>query len=344
MTLEVLTHTKRRNWANCPRYYLHSHLQHLTPRIQKTGRRRGSIFGNALEFVRVNKDVEGFDLRQAINYKVDQMYDELIDTGNYGADQIPEFEMEAAKMHIMVECYINRYGHDARRELEFNLPLVGPNGEVSERYRLGGKIDGIARTDIMPDGTKMATLIEDKLVQTIQKAMILRLPLDAQASEYICAFIAQGWDAKMLYRHTKWPGINLLAPKQFKTKADYPGETLAEFEDRLYVDVAEDPGKYFDEQNLYFPKEHLDDYRAGRWGIAQQIERATDVFRSSHTPAMLDSTFPMNSSRCWEWGGCEFIPLCTKQPGAEHFYEVKAENPELSDDHGEGITSEYGSL
>jgi hypothetical protein len=190
--------------------------------------------------------------------------------------------------------------------------------------------------------------------------MIDRLPLDEQATEYVDAFMSVGWDAEVAYRHTLYPQINpkkgkeapALTPsgKPSKAKSVAP-ETLEEFADRLLEDVLQTrPEHYFDEQILWFPKDHMDDYRAGRWGTAQDIIAARRVFRETArrqgtdvlVPPALAQEFPMNSSRCWEYGGCEFIPLCTKLPGAEALYEIVQDNPELT--HGkedEGVTSEY---
>jgi hypothetical protein len=364
MALELLTHTKRRDFKNCRRYYLHRHLMHLAPRMQKRGRSRGTIFGNVLfdvleageEGILRAADPPGEERTEPVGWdaalfwfirdRVNEEIEELRDNGNLDAARLAELDVDEVKLRVMVFKYVERYGIDTRRELEFDLPLYNPaTGRTSRAFRRGGKVDGVAKI-----ASERVRIIEDKFVQQIQRVMIDRLPLDEQASEYVDAFMAVGWDAEVWYRHTRWPGINPKSPKEYKTKADYPGETMEEFEERLLEDVDERPEFYFDQQILYFPREHLDDYRAGRWGTAQEIIAARRVFRqnSSGEPgavsSVLATTFPMNPSRCWEYGGCEFIPLCTKQEGAIDLYVEVEDNPELTrgKKEDEAVTSEYG--
>lgn len=333
--IEHLTHSKRQSWQVCPRHFMHRHLDHLEPRIQRTGRRRGTIFGEAIQHASTQHE----DIRIAAIWNfVFNQYDQLRDSGTVDGAQLAELDVEEVKVATMVELYVERYGADIRREIEFDLDLRNPvTNRTSRAFRLAGKIDGISRTFVKADGTKMAVIVEDKFVKSIQRAQILRLPLDAQATEYVDAFLAQGWDAMVIYRHTRFPGMNPKPPKTFVTKADYPGETLVEFEQRLKQDTLENESSYFDQQELYFPHAHLEDYRNGRWGLAQQIVAARKVYRAERrkfnllgiTP-LLARTFPMNTTRCWEYGGCEFIPLCTKQPGAGDLYQVVEDNPELT--------------
>lgn len=352
MTLEVLTHTKRRDFNNCRRYFLHKHVQHLALRAQKRGRRRGTIFGTIIDEAQKAQaegllenwpELFGSSLRGFINDRAESHFEPLFE--NLPSEEHAELEVEQVKLRVMVEAYIQNYGLDPRREIEFVLPLRNPaTRRTSRAFELGGKIDGA-----VPMGNKHVKIIEDKLVQSIQQVMILRLPLDAQISEYTDAFLAKGFTVEILYRHTKWPGIE---PKKEKippthtpsgalSKAKYvPPETLEEFEERLREDVAERAEFYFNQQDLFLPLDHMEEYRNERWQIAQEILKARARVGK---PDEL-RVFYKNSSRCWEFGGCEYIPLCTKQQGAEALYVVQEDNPELS--HGkegeETVTAEYG--
>lgn len=357
--MEVLTHSKRQAFQNCPRYFMHKHVEHLDTRIQRGGRRRGTIFGSVIAAVadthkmspelHFDTDEQGRD--EFIQMAVEHDYDELRETGNLDGEALAALDSEEVKVYVMVQEYIKRYGIDPRREMEFLLPLVNPaTGRSSRAFRIGGKIDGLSKTWERPDGTKVAVIIEDKFVQAIQRAMIMRLPLDAQSTEYVDAFLSKGWDCMIIYRHTRFSKMEPKPAREYKTKDDYPGETLPEFADRLREAIDLEPTSFFDQQELYFPKDHLADYRAGRWGIAQQIITARRVYRKYEKDAFwsplnhpaVAAAFPMNSSRCWEYGGCEFIPMCTKQEGARDLYIVQEDNPELSHGKEESVTSEYG--
>jgi hypothetical protein len=350
--MERLTHTKRRDFLNCPRYFYHRHEQGLKLRLEKGGRRRGSAFGDALQAARDWQAIAdaGDDLRtgepgphadepayhahdpvHAAMVSLESSYGDLEETVNT-QEEMDTLELEHVKLRGMVAAYIERYGLKARREVEFDEPFPAIRGR-STTFRLAGKIDGFEVV-----GPKTGRVIEDKFVSQIQKAMIDRLPLDAQTSEYVDALRSKGWAAEVAYRHTRYPGINPSKAKEYKTKPDVPAESLDAFEDRLRQDVLDRPEFYFDEQILQFPAVHLEDYRQGRYGTARLILQARALTRQHGFMV----GFPMNPSRCWEFGGCEFIPLCTKADGAIDRYVVVPDNVELGRSSDDGITDEYG--
>ena len=329
MATELLTHSKRQAWQNCPRYFYHKNVEHLDIRFQKSGRRRGTLFGDTLFYLQVAWEA-GYINSESIALDKDDPLEiylwvkEYVENAVLGLIELghpaEEMEVEQVKIIVMVCAYVEKYGIDQRREIEYVLPLIHPRtGEEHTRFKLGGKMDGCVIR-----GPKKVDIIEDKFVKSIQRAMIERLPLDAQSSEYVSAFNAKGWEARVMYRHTRFPGINPKPPKEYKTKDNYPGETLEEFEERLGEDVNERNDWYLDEQILYFPLDHMRDFHAGRWLIADQIAAALD----SDLP--YDEVFPMNPSRCWEYGGCEFIPICTKIDIDKDMYVIREDNPELS--------------
>lgn len=323
---EVLTHTKRRDFQNCQRYFYHRHEQLLTLRHPKPGRRRGAAFSDAVFAI---EQAPGSDWAKLAEDAIEAHYATL-QPGS--AEEAQDLEVEKLKLVLLAPAYCDRYGfalRHERRERQFDLPLINPaTHRQSRRFRRGGKIDALFKVS-----TGRAVIVEDKLVGTIQKAMIERLPLDAQISEYADALLDHGLESEVHYRHTLLPGTN---PKLVGTKAkgNRRRESLAEFGERLQADIEARPDHYFDEQRLLFTTEHLEDYRVGRWVIGQQIMWQRRQARSQM------ERWPMNPSRCWEYGGCEFIPLCTKRPDAIDLYERTLDNPELrrTDD---GATSEY---
>lgn len=355
MTLELLTHTKRRDFQNCRRYYFHRHVQHIQSRWPKGGRRRGAAFGDAVFAVEAALRDAAYLSPEAIRgvarVAVDDHYRPVLEAAT-SQDEVDDLLVEATKVTLLAPAYADRYGlrfgRRERRELQFDLPLINPaTGKSSRAFRRGGKIDGMVVV-----GHRRAVVVEDKLVGSIQQAMIERLPLDHQVSEYVDALLSRGWDAEVYYRHTRLPGSNpvLVGKKEHRRR-----ETLEEYEERLAGDIADRPAHYFDEQRLLFTHDHLEDYRRGRWGISQQIIEARRQYRRrrrrqlgfwEHTSDPRDQeardyAFPMNPSRCWEYGGCEFIPLCTKRPGAEDLYVEVPDNPELRREEEDGATAEY---
>jgi hypothetical protein len=304
---------------------------------KKPGRRRGTIFGDALQAARdlweaqatdPNRELPGRDLciAQALA-EVELGYGEIMPKDQEQAD---ELEIERVKVRVMVRQYIVRYGLQARREVEYESLFPHPKtGRSSRTFVLAGKIDGVQKI-----GDRVALVVEDKFVGQIQKAMIDRLPLDAQSSEYVDALLRRGWEAQVAYRHTRYPGLNPEKAKTYKTKEDKPAEPLADFEVRLAEDVLDRPEFYFDEQILIFPKHHLDEYESERWVVGEMIKNARALQKGEGI-----SAWPKNPSRCWEFGGCEFIPLCTQRDGAMDLYEVVDDSPELS--AREDVASEY---
>ena len=177
--LEVLTHSKRQAWQNCHRYYFNKHILRLSPRVQKRGRRRGTIFGGIQEAIQQYLPEPTRDeVYDFVWQHVSHVYEHLRES-NLPADIYAELDVEERKMLVIASEYALHYGIDSRREIEYSLPLRNPQtNATSRKFKLGGKIDGAVVI-----GPRHARLIEDKLVSTLQRAMIDRLPLNQQITE-----------------------------------------------------------------------------------------------------------------------------------------------------------------
>ncbi len=330
--MELLTQSKYRGFRGCPRYFYNRYERRLVPRLSKTGLRRGGAFGTALFAVQQAHEagkldelaqLQGLSDRMAIRWVIEksleQQYDEI---EIQDQEDLDTKEVERVKILEMACAYVGRYGVDRRREVVFDLPLINPvSRRASRSFRRAGKIDGVVAT-----GDNHAIVVEDKFTAQIQKVRIDMLPLDTQATEYVDALAQHGWTAEVQYRHTRYPGIGLLKPKAFKTKADYAGETLDEFADRLQTDVADRPDFYFDQQVLFFSTTMLEEHRHERWATAQSILKArTDARRLP-----LAQAWPRNRDNCERYGRCEFIELCRHVDDAEALFVVETtDNPEL---------------
>ena len=296
----------------------------LVPRVQRAGQRRGGNLGTVLFMVQQETQrIGNFEFRPFIVNATEELYSERFPSST---EEQRELDIEKIKLIEIALAYVTIYGVDRRREIVYDLPLINPTtGRAMRAFRSAGKIDGI-----IPLGNKHAKIIEDKFVQQIQRVMIDKLPLDDQITEYVDALAREGWTAEVEYRHTRYPGINPHKPKTFKTKADYLGESLEEFGQRLAEDIKERHDYYFDAQHLIFSTDHLEEYRLHRWMVAKEILDRRVVAKKLGIGAWYK-----NPSKCHEYGGCQFIPLCTKIEDAETMYEVSTiQDPEL--DSGEG--------
>lgn len=322
MTAEPLTQSKYRTYRDCPRRFYLRHEAKLEPKASKRGLRRGAVFGHALFAVSRAADAQGesgVDIRRIITEQVSKEYEAVIPDSQKEAD---ELELERVKLVEIAIGYIRRYGIDKRLEVIYHLPLRNPaTGASSRTFHSAGKIDGV-----VPLGGQHARVIENKLMTSIQKAMLDKLPLDTQITEYVDALAQKGWTAEVSYRHTRFPGINPNPPKEYKTKPNYPGETLDEFGSRLAGDIEARQDFYFDEQIVAFDMAMLEDHRHERWRTSQDIVHSRYGLKRG---LPLAQAFPRNSSHCADWGGCVFIPLCTGMEGAEGLYEVGEDSPEL---------------
>lgn len=330
--MELLTQSKYRAYRNCPRYFFNRYERRLRSRLDKEGLRRGGAFGSCLFAVQQAEENGTLDLlqeagptrRQAVRAVIAECLDTIYaEKHPANQEEHDELELERVKIEVMARAYVAHHGIDRRREVVYELTLRNPaSGGHSKTFRRAGKIDGVIAM-----GNKHARIIEDKFTGQIQKVMISKLPLDTQIAEYVDALAERGWTAEVEYRHTRYPGINPMPPKEYKTKPNYPGESLDEFTDRLTIDVKDRLDFYFDTQVLLFSAEHLEEIRNERWRTATSIIESRAMLREG---LPLAQAFPRYTGHCQDWGGCEFIPLCTHQDGAEDLYVVEeTDTPEL---------------
>lgn len=325
MTIQRLTHTKRSTFKDCHRRFYYRHEARLVPRAQRAGQRRGGNLGTVLFRIQQKEQAgETYVLRRFIEEVADELYDAHFVSSTIEAHDLA---IEKVKVIEMAEAYVMTYGIDRRREVVYELPLINPlTGRPMKAFKCAGKIDGV-----VPLGNKHARIIEDKFVKQIQKAQIDKLPLDDQITEYVDALAREGWTAEVEFRHTRYPGINPEKPKTFKSKPDYPGESLEEFGQRLREDIAQRHSFYFDKQTLMFSTDHLEEYRLQRWMVAKEILERRIMAKKIGVAAWYK-----NPSKCADYGGCQFLPLCTGQEDAEFLYEVsEVQDPELETGGGE---------
>lgn len=337
MARELLTQTKIRDFKACRRLYFHRHEQHLELRGSRPGRRRGHAFGVAIwaalesldetegvkrgepglqpEHANPALSVSSSDPLDAAQLAIEQAYADLSPSSQDEADEM-EFEQHA--LSCLVPAYLQRYPARQRRELEYRLPLYRPTDmhvhgahtlatkdnlhARSRTFDRAGKLDGL---EIVSEGK--CRLIEDKLVSQIDKLAIDRITLDMQTCEYVDALLARGWQTEVLYRHTRWPSI--------RRKKD---ETNEQFMGRFAEDLLTREDWYFNETRVVFPTDRLAEHRRMRWQVSKEI-----------LEARRGGIWYQTEQRCHEYGGCDFLPICTGREGAMDLYVTREDNPEL---------------
>lgn len=292
----TLTHSIASTFLNCQRKYYYRYVLNLRRKNRPAYYSVGSAFHAGLEYQ---------DPEAAVAYL---QQDEV--ANQWEADDL---RIKISTVRGMVAGALEAWDYefeDFYPEQEYELPIRNPEtGYPSRTFVDAGKMDGVVRLD---DGL---WLIEYKTASRISSAYFERLYLDAQITRYYrAAQIIYGQPLNgVIYRVAKKPAI-----RQRKN------ESLREFCERLEADFRERPDFYFYEEKLYRSDSDLADFEWDLWSVATEIRRSER-----------DEYFPKNTSRCAEYGGCPFIPICTGEHGWENLYETAERNPELGDDEFE---------
>jgi hypothetical protein len=205
--------------------------------------------------------------------------------------------IDAAIVRAAAALYLERFGkpEDEQPEYEYCVRLRSPwTGRPSQTFDLLGYADGVR------DKGAWLELVEVKFVGRIDAVDVRRLPLDRQVS-LACYGLwrATGKEVREVsYRFVKKPSIR---QKQ--------GESVDEFCARVGEDYAERPDFYSHDERVFRSSDDLALIEAELWEWAEQRRQA--VHRDF---------YPRNSSHCSDYGGCQYIPLCTGDPDAMALY------------------------
>jgi PD-(D/E)XK nuclease superfamily len=183
-------------------------------------------------------------------------------------------------------------------EKEFNIPLPDPStGAPSEFFRLGGKIDAIARNK-----AGQTCIVEHKTSSEQigpGSEYWRRLLLDGQVSMYFRGAKALGFDvSSCLYDVIGKPALRVLQPNTKRTER----ETPEEYADRLRVAIGESPERYYQRGYITRLREDEEDFAFDVWQVSQQVADSQKFGRH-----------PRNYDSCSRYGRlCEFFPVCTR--------------------------------
>jgi hypothetical protein len=212
-----------------------------------------------------------------------------------------EVEVGAQIAREAARCYLNRYGsHNETRELEMRARIRNPaeGGRFSLTHDLLGRVDSV--------DLDRGLLVEDKLMgQVDRKRLAQRLRLDRQVS-IGCYLIwrTTGVEIREVqYRVTLKPAIRR---KQNESHDDYLVRIAYEYETRA---------------DHYLICEPVTRSRDDYLRLEQELWRWAETVRD----ARRDGVWPRNTNACLDYGGCTFLPLCAREPGADHQFVVSEE-------------------
>ncbi len=293
---EALTYTIMSTGLNCPRAMKYRFEQGLERRV----RREALVIGSAF-----HEGLEASSPTAAARYLGNH-------TDLWGENEADDLRKTQATVYGMVKGALEHWGTvdqwtERNQEIKFDLPLINPStGWPSRSFTLRGKIDEVSR-----DSRGKWWLVEYKTASQMPAySYVDRLYLDTQVTTYFYA--AQRYLgielAGILYRVVRKPSIR-------QTKK----ETVDDYCKRVIKDYAKRPEFYFYEEQMIRSQGDLKEFEQRLWNISQLFL----FYRRNNI-------WPMNTSRCAEWGGCDYIPLCRREEDADLLY-VKRESrtPEL---------------
>jgi hypothetical protein len=212
------------------------------------------------------------------------------------------------------------------REFEYRVRLRSPwTGAYSNTYDLLGYADGVIDPIAGPGSIEAGRVsdqplevVENKLVGRIEKASVLSLPLNRQlALERYGLWRATGRPVtRVWYRWMKKPSIEQRGGRK-KDKSD--AESVEQYCERIEADYEARPEFYaLEEDPSFITTKDLLRVEADLWEIA------TDMRSYMHNASDgRQRVFPRDTTRCSEYGGCDYLPICTGTPDAIAQFHVR---------------------
>jgi hypothetical protein len=296
-----LSHSALNTFIACGQRYEFDKVKRLELIERKPSLRLGSAFQKAIELS--DPDAGPKLLRaEAPTFRTDEDEDRL--------------RIEEATVRAAARLYLDRWppaGTGETREFEYRVRLRNPwTGYYSHTFDLLGYADGVL------DCGGYLELVENKFVGQIDKLTIRKLILDRQVSlECYGLWRATGKPVRRVhYRFARKPSI-----KPRKATKNKPAETVDEFIVRLEADYA-DPER----RDFYTHSEPLFRSDEDLLRMEQELWIWADELRSARRRQL----YPRDTSRCAEYGGCPFIPLCCGDADAMSLYRERPRHePEL---------------
>lgn len=289
---------------SCLEKFRWSYVDRLELNVRPVSLSLGDAFAKALDAA---DPQVGFD---RIIAERDKLIDEHDGNPFVVLPTMEQTEIDATIVLAASGAYLERYGsHAETREVELRVRLRNPQtGAYSRTFDLVCRVDALS-----PDGR---TLVEDKLVSQIPRVNADRyVALDRQVTiNCYTAWRASGVaPAEIKYRWTMKPGIRR---KQNESHDGYLKRIVADYLDR--------PDFYMHEAT---PSRTPDDFL--------RLEAELWQWAAARREAMHAGVFPRNTSSCDAYGGCRYLAACTREPGFESQFHVRAERDVTKVDESE---------
>lgn len=244
---------------------------------------------------------------------------------------------DRVRLQELMLGYDARWGDDhelmvERVEVEFECDLRNPEtGRPSQTWRIGGKIDAIAKRDGRPWLVEHKTTSEDI---SPGSTYWQKLRLDTQVSTYFLGAQSIGYDVEgCIYDVIKKPALKPLeATPDDKRKYTTAGvlyasqrdrdETPEEYRARYRAHIAEHLTELYVRGDVVRMPDELADASFDLWQTARAIREAE-----------LAGRHPRNPDSCFIWSrACEYFPVCTGQASLDdpsRFRKAETPNEEL---------------
>lgn len=287
-----LSHSSIGSWNACREKYRWSRVERLVPSITRASLSTGRAFADALEHNSPDAGETALRARAAEEAALADGNPWLL------APAVEDIDIQATIAREAARAYLLAYGaHQETREVELRVRIRNPNtGYPSLTHDLVGRVDAVTND--------WSRLIEDKLVGKVDHGTVQsRLWLDRQVT-IGCYLIwrATGIQvAEINYRHTLKPSIRRRQ-----------NESHEEYLQRVADDYVKRPEFYLHEETLTRTPEDFLRLEVELWDWVEQVRTAKR-----------QGVFTRNTGHCRDFGGCEYLALCAREPGAKHQFREK---------------------
>lgn len=324
VTLRVLTNSEMRVARACLRRHKYGYQMRRRPRRVRDELRFGTLVHVGLEawWKCTMPNGEAVDASARLMAALEAMRARVARPLKPGEEPISPFAVVTAEELLI--GYTARWGDERlialAVEVSFEIPLVNPaTGAASRTFVLGGKVDAVVvdpagRVHVLEHKTTGSDIGPGSLYWEKVRS------LDTQVSQYLHGVKALGFHAEdCIYDVIRKPGIRPLkaTPEEDRkytkpTKADpvsrlYKNqrehdETPDEYALRLREDIMASPDRYFARGDVVRLEAEERDHAFDVWQLAK-------IIREAET----EGYAPKNPDACGQFGGCEYLAVCTGQ-------------------------------